>query len=152
MERKRLSQPLLYLSAYLENHRQDYYDLLQRTRTRGDWLTWLRFFLTGVVEIAVEAGRQANSLLQIREEYREATRGRVQAMALIDHLLTNPYLTIARAQRLLNVSQPTARTAVLTLERMNIIAETTGRQWRRVYVAKRILDAIDIKRDSPVAA
>ena len=152
VERKRLSEPLLYLSAYIENHRQDYYDLLQRTRTRGDWSAWLRFFLTGVVEIAEEAGRQADSLLQIREEYREATRGKVQATALIDHLLTNPYLTIARAQKLLNVSQPTARTAVLTLERMNIIAETTGRQWGRVYVAKRILDAIDVKRSDPVGA
>src|SRR4030067_3215383 len=37
IERERLSQPLLYLSAYIEAHRQDYYDLLQRVRTHGDW-------------------------------------------------------------------------------------------------------------------
>ncbi len=108
VERRRLSQPLLYLSAYIEDHRQDYYELLQRTRTHGDWVSWL-------------------------------------AMALIDHLLTNPYLTISRAERLLNVSQPTARTAVLTLEKMKLVTEVTGRQWGRVYVAKRILDVIDVK-------
>ncbi len=32
IERGRLSQPLLYLSAYIEARRQDYYDLLQRCR------------------------------------------------------------------------------------------------------------------------
>jgi Fic family protein len=47
-ERERLSQPLLYLSAYLESHRQEYYDALQRVRTDGDWHSWLCFFLKGV--------------------------------------------------------------------------------------------------------
>jgi Fic family protein len=49
---------LLYLSAYIENHRQDYYDLLQRTRTHGEWNAWLRFFLTGVAEMARDAMRR----------------------------------------------------------------------------------------------
>lgn len=47
MERGRLPQSLLYLSAYIEAHRQDYYDLLQRVRTHGDWLVWLRIFIVG---------------------------------------------------------------------------------------------------------
>src|SRR5439155_15495394 len=55
VERGRLSQPLLYLSSYIEAHRQEYYESLQRVRTHGDWLSWLRFFITGVTEIATEA-------------------------------------------------------------------------------------------------
>lgn len=43
VERERLSQPLLYLSAYIEAHRQDYYDLLQGVRTKGDWPSWLLY-------------------------------------------------------------------------------------------------------------
>src|SRR5205085_9158350 len=65
IERKRLSQPLLYLSAFIEQHRTDYYDLLQRVRTHGDWESWIRFFLTGVTETARQAVRQADALLDL---------------------------------------------------------------------------------------
>ncbi|MHB8760081.1 MAG: Fic family protein, partial [Thiobacillus sp.] len=59
MQRGRLSEPLLYLSAFIDAHKGDYYDLLQRVRTHGDWESWIRFFLQGVTEIATEAGQQA---------------------------------------------------------------------------------------------
>jgi Fic family protein len=48
IERGRLSQPLLYLSDFIEGHRSDYYELLQRIRTHGEWIPWIRFFLAGV--------------------------------------------------------------------------------------------------------
>ena len=37
LERKRLSQPLLYLSAFIDAHKDDYYDLLQRVRLFTDF-------------------------------------------------------------------------------------------------------------------
>ena len=45
VERERLSQPLLYLSAYIEANKAEYYERLQRTRTHGDWRGWLAYFL-----------------------------------------------------------------------------------------------------------
>jgi Fic family protein len=144
VEKQRLSQPLLYLSAYIEEHRQDYYDLLQRTRTHSDWQNWFRFFLTGVSEIANEAGRQVTELMAIREDYRLRLASKPKALALVDHLLTNPYISVARARRLLDVSQPTARSAILTLEGAGILTPNS-RQWGRVYVARTILDTIDVK-------
>ena len=55
IERVRLSQPLLYLSSYFETNRQDYYDLLQRVRTHGEWEQWIIYFLSGVIETARQA-------------------------------------------------------------------------------------------------
>jgi Fic family protein len=43
-----LPQPLLYLSAYFEAHRQAYYDLLLVVSQRGEWEDWLIYFLHGV--------------------------------------------------------------------------------------------------------
>ena len=68
--RGRLSQPLLYLSAYLEAHRRQYYALLQRVRTHGEWLPWLLFFADGVRETAERAHMQARTLLRQRTRYR----------------------------------------------------------------------------------
>ncbi len=48
IDRGRLTRPLLYLSAYLEGHRDEYYALLQRVRTNGEWVPWLLFFVNGV--------------------------------------------------------------------------------------------------------
>ena len=38
-----LSEPLLYLSLYFKQYREQYYDLLQSVRLTGDWEAWLRF-------------------------------------------------------------------------------------------------------------
>lgn len=143
LERKRLSQPLLYLSAYIESHKSDYYDLLQRVRTHGDWNAWLRFFLQGVTEVATAAGQQAKELHRLREEYRALLRDKPNAQIVLDELFVNPYMTIARAGKVLKKSHPTAKAAISVLEEKSILKEVTGRQWGKFYVSKPILDAIE---------
>jgi len=143
IERGRLSQPLLYLSAYIEAHRQDYYGLLQRARTDGDWIGWLRFFITGVTETAGEAVRHAGRLMDLREKFRARLRDKPKALALLDQLFINPYMTVARAERILKVSNPTARQAVTLLQKNGMLDEISGRAWGRLYLAKPILRAIE---------
>jgi Fic family protein len=143
VERARLSQPLLYLSAYLEAHRQEYYERLQRVRTQGDWLGWLLFFVTAVAVTAREATRQAQRLLELRELLRHRLRDKARALVLVDALFVNPYVSVARAAALLQVSNPTARQAVGLLLEFGVIEEITGRDWGRLYLARPILEAID---------
>lgn len=143
VERGRLSQPLLYLSDYIEAHRQEYYDSLQRVRTDGDWSGWLRFFLVGVEETGRAAVRQASRLMDLREEYRQRFRQKPKALRLLDELFVNPYLTVARAIRILDVSDPTARQTVALLQGEGLLEEVTGRSWGRIYLARPILQAIE---------
>jgi Fic family protein len=42
-----LPLPLLYLSAFFEAHRRDYYDLLRAVSAQGTWSRWVAFFLRG---------------------------------------------------------------------------------------------------------
>lgn len=143
IERGRLSQPLLYLSAYVEAHRQEYYDGLQRVRTDGDWAGWLRFFLAGVAATAREGVRLAGQLMDLREGFRKRLREKPKALALLDELFLNPYMSVARAERVLKVSNPTAREAVKVLEQKRVLEEITGRSWGRLYLARPILGAIE---------
>lgn len=142
IQRGRLSQPLLYLSAYIEARRQEYYDLLQRVRTHGDWNAWILFFLSGVTETAQQALRQTGLLMDLRERYHHQLRDHAKAAGLIDQLFVNPYVTVARAAEVLGVSNPTARKAVELLEQAGVLRETTGREWGRVYLASAISEAI----------
>ena len=143
VERGRLSQPLLYLSEYIEAHRQEYYDSLQRVRTEGDWPGWLRFFLLGVEETARAAVRQASRLMDLREFYRQRLSRKPNALKLLDELFVNPYLTATRAVRVLGVSDPTARQAIALLRDEDLLSEVTGRSWGRIYLARPILQAIE---------
>jgi len=143
IERGRLSQPLLYLSQYFEARRQEYYTALQRVRSDGDWIGWLRYFLEGVILTARQAIHQAGELMNLRETYRFQFRSKPKAVALLDELFINPYITIARAAKLLQVSHPTARQVIEYLQQNGLLDEITGRSWGRVFLARPILIALE---------
>lgn len=142
IERERLSQPLLYLSASIDPHKQDDLDLLQRVRTHGDWTSWIVFLLDGVEQTAREAVRQTMRLIDLREDFRVQLLEKPRALALVDHLFVNPSITVPRARRILRRSDPSARAAVLMLEERSIVTEITGRSWRRLYLCRPVLEAI----------
>ena len=140
IERQRLTRPLLYLSAFFEGHRDEYYALLQRVRTHADWLPWLTFFATGVHETADRAARQARALIRHHARDREKVKG--HALALADELFRTPCITVPEAQRVLGVTNPTARRAVRELEAKGLLMEWDAKRWPRVYLARHVLDAI----------
>ena len=76
IQRGRLQTPLLYLSSYFEAHRQTYYDTLQGVRESGNVEAWLNFFLRGVEVQAGDAITRSERLMDLREHYRQAVRGR----------------------------------------------------------------------------
>jgi len=143
VERERLSQPLLYLSAFIDAHRNDYYDALLRVRTEGDWRGWLLFFLAGVAETSERAARQAATLMDLRERYHELLRRAPRAVALVDELFRSPYVTTAGAAQALGVSTPTAKRAMDKLLDAKILEDMGERAWRRVFVAPEIMRAIE---------
>ncbi len=144
IERDRLTQPLLYLSEFIERHRRPYYEHLQRVRTHAEWNAWLHYFLEGVRWSAVRAARQARELMDLRETMRRKLADSPKALALIDDLFVNPNINVARVKKLLGVTDPTARKSLAELERAGYIRETTGRTWGRQYLAHGVLKAIEM--------
>jgi Fic family protein len=144
-ERELLAQPLLYLSAYFERSRSKYYELLLRVSTRGDWESWLLYFLEGVRVQAAQAVDDSQRLLEMRESYRTslmAAKARPAAVQLLDRLFVNPYVTAKRATVELKVSDPTARAAIADLVAQNVLREASGRRWGRVFLAVELLAAL----------
>lgn len=146
IERGRLAHPLLYLSAFIEAHRADYYVLLQRTRTRWEWRPWLMFFLNGVRVMSEEGSMHARQLMALRDDYRSRVGNAPNALAMIDDLFANPFLNARRAASLLRKSDPTARAAIAALEAAGILRETTGKRRGQLFVASEILAVIDPPR------
>lgn len=145
IERGRLSQPLLYLSDYIDEHRKDYYDLLQRVRTHGDWVSWLRYFVNGVKVTAADAVKRTTHVIELREGFRKRVGERPKGLALVDQLFTNPYITAAHAQQALGVTAPTARKLLEFLVERKLIEKLGARRWARLYVSRPVLEAIEEK-------
>lgn len=143
MQRRRLSRPLLYLSAYIDARRRDYYDLLQRTRTHGGWTDWLEFFLRGIAVTARAALVQTQALLDLRTELMRETRDVSNANVLIDALFSNPFTTLPATTRVIGKTTPTASALINALRTRGILEEVTGKLRGRVYVVRRILAIIE---------
>lgn len=140
-DRGLLPQPLLYLSAYFERSRSEYYEKLLRVSTHGDWDGWIHYFLTGVSTQAQEAVDLADRLLALHNRYREELQAKhvtANALALIDALFENPLVYTRRAEAILGVSAPTARATIKTLADHGILREITQRNWRKLYQADEI--------------
>jgi Fic family protein len=143
IERGRLGHPLLYLSNFIEAHRSEYYDCLLRVRTHGDWTGWILYFLAGVAETAKLAATQSRELMDLREVYRMRLLRHPKALVLVDALLENPYMTVSRAQHILQSTDPTARLAIQRVIETGMLEETTGRSWGRLYLARPILGILE---------
>jgi Fic family protein len=140
--RGRLPAPLLYLSPYLEERRDEYFACLQGVRERGDFDAWLRFFLRGVEAQANDAVTRAERLLDLRERYRTATTVlRSQAASLVDLVFETPVLTTRLVETRLSVARPTATRLLSQLVDLGILTEIgTGARGRRRWIAREVLD------------
>jgi hypothetical protein len=83
-------------------------------------MDWLRFFIAGVTKIALESVGQAGHLMDPREKFRTLLRDKPKALALLDEPFLNPYMSVARAERVLKVSNPNARQAVILLQKRDV--------------------------------
>jgi Fic family protein len=145
IERELLPSPLLYLSAFFEAKRGDYFDLLDAVSNRGDWNAWILYFLQGVKEQAADAISRCERINRLREEWRRSLAGRLTAniMKLLDRIAANPFITVRGAEEELEAAFTTAQRAIDVLVERKILVQTDDAKRGRVYVARRLLDILD---------
>jgi len=148
-----LSEPMLYLSLYFKQHRQAYYELLQRVRTEGAWEEWLEFFFTAVRSVAEEAVQSAHDLLAVAAE----DRGHIQAMGrpagsalrLHQALLRQPILSIPQAGKLTGLAPATVQSAFQHLVKAGMVNELSGKQRNKLYSYPRYLGILNRGTEEP---
>jgi Fic family protein len=145
IERGILDEPALYLSAFFEQRRNEYYELLDVTRQTSDVFPWLRFFLIGVTTMAKEAEERAVRLTDLQRQLRTQLLeggGTQTVVRLAERLLDLPYVTASRIARELGVSFPTAQRAIDDLVAAGILEEITGQRRNRVYLSRGVMDIV----------
>lgn len=142
-----LRRPLLYLSLYFKQHRDEYYRLLDLVRVEGVWEAWLDFFLEGVEQTAENAVQTAQRLVHLFQEdarkiRQQAGRRANTALRVFDVLCERPLLTLAEVKRRTGLSFPGAANGMNTLVELGIAREITGKKRNRIFAYDRYLSIL----------
>jgi Fic family protein len=140
-----LQRPVLYLSLYLKQRRDEYYSLLQDVRDKGRWEQWLKFFLRGVCEVANQATDTSKRIVALREEHRRLIADHFgnhggKAVRLLERLYERPTVSVNDVASLLRISFPNANALVGKFRRRGLLRETTGNARNRVFLYHSYVD------------
>lgn len=140
MERKFLTKPVLYISDYFEQHRQSYYELLDRVRQYNSLENWVRFFLEGIVMTSTKGKQKFEYIITLREQYEQkiSTLGRrvPRARQLLLHLFSQPIVSVKDVSRVLELTFKAGSDLVADLVDLGILQEKTGYSRNRLFEMK----------------
>ncbi|MEE9338706.1 MAG: Fic family protein [Methylococcaceae bacterium] len=113
-----LSLPVLYLSRYINQHKQDYYHLLQAVRTDNDWEEWLLFMLTAVEQTSKQTVDLIKAIKELMQLYKIQLRTELHktySQDLLNNIFRHPYTKI---EFVITDIQVTRKTAAKYLDEM----------------------------------
>ncbi len=119
-----LSLPILYISRFIIRNRQQYYNLLQETRDKNNWESWIIYMLEAVEKTSIETVLTVKAIkdLMLRLKLRIRTEEpRMYSQDLINNLFRHPYTRIKLLENELGVVRLTARKYLEKLCDMNIL-------------------------------
>lgn len=140
-----LKYPVLNLSPWLEERKDQYKDHLLNLSRTGDHDPWLQFFLEAIRAQSLDASMRISRIIDIRDGMRQALRekrARGVVLDLVDDLIAYPMITVSAAAQMHQVTFPPANNAIQKLVELGFLTEITGRNYGRVFVCRELLQAV----------
>lgn len=139
-----LHKPTLYLSKFIKRNQKTYYDCLNNIQTMGDYETWIKFFLTGVIETSQEAVEIARRIVLLKEDDLKKINalGRMSsnALSIYNRLFDNPITTIEEVTRRLDISVATSGRLLDRLCEVGILNNLGNRKRNKIFVYKKYIE------------
>lgn len=105
-----LDFPVLYLSRYIIQNKEDYYRLLQNVRDENAWEDWVLYMLQGVIEVSKQSIQLISDIKELMSSFKFYIRDNYgfYSQDLINNLFKHPYTKIEFLQNDLGVTRQTA--------------------------------------------
>jgi len=145
IEQKLLSAPLLYISAFFEATRTDYYRYLYEVSASGNWYDWLIYVLNGIALQSADALSRTERITALISTWHNMVQSKPSAPVyeVIQRLAANPFVNAKTIAITCNIAFTTAQRIIQELERLEIVTQTTPGKRDRLYCAKQILAILD---------
>lgn len=135
--REALSEPMLYLSAYLKAYQQEYYDRLQQVRTDGNYEAWIKFFLEGIVTVSEQVVKTTKAIQQLErrdiDRVLESSAGHTGVL-LLRHLVKQPVVRVGDIEKSLKISYSKANNLAAEMEQLAVLKQITAGRRNRKFV------------------
>jgi Fic family protein len=142
--RQALGSPTLYLSGYLNQHRDEYIDRLYSVSSKGEWVQWISFFLTAVKEQSIDTDRRVRRIIHLQNSYREQTRAlKSGAHQAVDLIIRDIVVSASEVANFTGTSNPTARTALQRLADMGIVRSAGRVQGKELWIAEQLVRELE---------
>jgi len=138
VEKQLLKNPVFYISSYLDENRDVYYDKLNNVSKHGDWNGWISFFLKAVEEQSKRNTISVQSTLILYEEMKEVivkyTKSQF-AISALDAIFEKPIFTAAQFIKRSNIPKASAMRILSKLKEEKILANIREAKGRRPAIA-----------------
>lgn len=139
-----LRYPVLNLSPWLEQNRNDYQDGLLRVSQTGEWDDWVSFICAAVHTESLEVVARVERLQALRESFQMTLAGaKGVSLRIADDLVGYPMITPTLASKLYSVSYQAANTAIAKLVDLNILRQRTRGRYDRIFQCDSVLRALE---------
>lgn len=135
----------LYLSPYIEVHKQAYYAALKEAQRQLNWQPLIGFLSEAITRTVEELFATRNALRTLTAQWRERRNYRAKSAALrtLDLLPDYPVITAKRLAKLLSISIPSTIQGIQQLQEVGILTERTGYKRNRIFAAAEVLSIIN---------
>jgi Fic family protein len=137
VENKILKKPTLYLSAFFEKNKGNYYDALTMVRASNDIEQWIKFFLVGVIETAKNSIATFEKIIDLRQKCEDKilTIGRQAKLGkeVLGYLFSKPIVNVSEVSRKFKITTPTANSLIKKMHNIGILKELTGFARNRLF-------------------
>jgi Fic family protein len=130
-----LSVPLLYPSYYFKRFRSEYYAYLDGVRFKGDWLSWLKFYLRAINETATDTITRMDLLIKVIKIYKKQLEKfalRDSGM-LLNAMLATPVFSITQLAKDAGYTFAGANMIVKKLEQVGIVKQRGSGKRSKIY-------------------
>ncbi|MGR3973713.1 MAG: hypothetical protein QRY72_03990 [Candidatus Rhabdochlamydia sp.] len=120
---------------------------MQEVRLHGAWETWLEFFLQGITFCAKQATHTAHQINTVFDhDFQKITtlkRARFSCQQLFHFMKQLPQVTVSTVVNHLQMTAPTARSALNHMVTVGILEEVSGKARDKTYVYRNYLDLLE---------
>jgi Fic family protein len=133
IQKKLLEMPVLYLSAYLINHKDEYYECLGKVTAQRNWRDWILYMLKAVEETSVYTIDKINEIDRLFIRTVELVREKLPHIhkEAVEKIFEQPYIT---PKKFLDEKVKSINTAKKYLGQMEGLGIMTSRKIGREVV------------------
>ena len=125
------------MSAYLESHRDEYYDRLLDVSREDDWTSWCEFFLRALIVQAQENQTKAQEILSLyrgrKDWIVDITRSQ-HAIRALDWMFTRPIFKTSDFIKSADIPRPTATRILREARDQGLLKEIRPASGRRAAI------------------